>query len=57
MTPQEEIKKIIGDRTQKRFAEEFNIPLRTVEDWTSGRRTPPPYVIELLKIADEKNRR
>lgn len=30
--------------TQAAFAERFCIPLRTLEDWVAGRRTPPPYV-------------
>lgn len=46
---------------RKKFAEHFGIPLRTVEDWEAGRRTPPDYVqrllayqikIEILQIAD-----
>lgn len=34
--------------TQKEFAEEFNIPLRTVNDWHRGARKCPSYVVELL---------
>ena len=30
--------------TQAAFAERFFVPLRTLEDWVAGRRTPPPYV-------------
>lgn len=26
----------------------FNIPIRTVQDWYSGRRNPPPYVIGMI---------
>lgn len=31
------------------FAREYSIPVRTIEDWESGRRTPPEYVVLLLK--------
>ena len=26
----------------------FEIPLRTLEDWEAGKRTPPPYVEKLI---------
>lgn len=32
------------DLTQTGFAQFFDIPLRTVQDWCGGRRTCPPYV-------------
>lgn len=34
--------------TQKTFSEEYGIPLRTIEDWCRGSRTPPPYLLDLL---------
>jgi len=34
--------------TQIGMAEELNIPLRTVEDWCSGKRQPPPLVERLI---------
>lgn len=37
--------------TQAAFAEAFHIPKRTVEDWASGRRTPPEYVPYLISLA------
>lgn len=47
--------------TQAELSRRFNIPLRTVEDWCAGRRTPPPYVLSMLnqllvneKIKEEK---
>lgn len=44
---------------QTDLAKKFEIPLRTVQDWHAGRRTPPVYVtnmmIELLII--ERNNR
>lgn len=26
----------------------FDIPIRTLEEWDAGRRTPPPYVEKLI---------
>ncbi len=34
--------------SRKDFAESLEIPLRTIEDWESGRRKPPEYVLRLL---------
>lgn len=34
--------------SRKDFAQHFGIPLRTVEDWEAGRRTPPEYVVRLI---------
>lgn len=34
--------------SQKRFADRFGIPLRTVEDWCTGRRQPPEYVLKMI---------
>ena len=34
--------------TQKCFSAEYGIPLRTIEDWCRGSRTPPPYLLDLL---------
>lgn len=33
------------------FSRRYNIPLRTLEDWESGKRTPPEYVTLLLERA------
>lgn len=38
---------------RKAFAEHFGIPLRTIEDWEAGRRTPPEYVPRLIKYQIE----
>ena len=35
--------------TQKEFSEEYKIPYRTVQNWETGDRKPPDYVIELLE--------
>ena len=37
--------------SQARFAERFHIPTRTIENWESGIRKPPVYVIYLLALA------
>ena len=34
--------------SQAGFAEAYHIPKRTVQDWESGRRKPPDYVVDLL---------
>ena len=37
--------------TQELFAMRYNIPKRTIENWETGKRTPPPYVLEMLENA------
>lgn len=44
--------RILSGMTQARFAQEYNIPLRTIENWDAGTRTPPSYVLELLFLAE-----
>lgn len=34
--------------TQTALAKRFDIPLRTVQDWYSGRRQPPDYVLRMV---------
>lgn len=34
--------------TQMQLSERYGIPVRTLQDWESGRRTPPAYVVTLL---------
>lgn len=31
--------------TQKQMCEKYQIPRRTLQDWESGKNTPPPYVM------------
>lgn len=50
---EENIKKLKELRTsigmsQVSFAKEFGIPVRTIEDWESGKRTVRGYIIDLL---------
>jgi transcriptional regulator with XRE-family HTH domain len=40
--------------TQKEFATYFEIPIRTLQDWEAGKRTPPSYVVSLIKYKIEK---
>lgn len=35
--------------TQTALARRFEIPLRTVQDWYAGRRTPPDYVVKMME--------
>ena len=34
---------------RKEFSEYTKIPIRTLEDWEAGRRTPPEYIPRLLE--------
>lgn len=34
--------------SRKDFSEYTKIPVRTLEDWEAGRRTPPEYIPRLL---------
>lgn len=34
--------------SRKAFSEHTGIPVRTLEDWEAGRRTPPDYIPRLL---------
>ena len=34
---------------QRQFAEYFHISLYTLQEWEQGRRTPPPYVSEMME--------
>ncbi len=50
MKVSEEINKLreqIG-LSRKEFSEHIGIPLRTIEDWEAGRRTPPEYIPRLI---------
>lgn len=34
---------------RKEFSAHVGIPLRTIEDWEAGRRTPPEYIPRLIR--------
>lgn len=36
--------------TQSEFAEKYNIPIRTIQNWECGHRECPQYVLELLEF-------
>lgn len=37
------------------FSREYSIPIRTLEDWDLGKRTPPVYIKLLLDFAQFNN--
>ena len=43
-----ELRKEIG-YTQAQFGALFGIPMRTIQDWELGYRTPPEYVINMIE--------
>ena len=34
---------------RKEFSQHTGIPIRTLEDWEAGRRTPPEYIPRLIE--------
>lgn len=42
------LRKQVG-MTRKAFSEHTGIPVRTLEDWEAGRRTPPEYIPRLIE--------
>ena len=43
-----EMRKLLG-LSQSAFGKRYNISVRTIQDWESGRRKAPIYVLELLE--------
>jgi len=43
-----EMRTRLGD-TQSEFASRYNIPFRTVQNWETGLRKPPEYILTLLE--------
>ena len=43
-----EIREYLGV-SRAEFSRRYHIPTRTLDDWEKGKRTPPPYVVELLE--------
>ena len=42
-----ELRESVG-MSRKEFSEHTGIPVRTLEDWEAGRRTPPEYIPRLI---------
>ena len=43
--------------TQRALAQRFGIPLRTVEQWCTGRRQAPDYVVAMIQtILDQEKK-
>ena len=38
--------------TRKEFSEHIGIPVRTLEDWEAGRRTPSEYIPRLNLVSN-----
>ena len=49
-----EMRKQLGD-TQGEFAERYNIPFRTIQNWETGTRKPPEYIVSLLEHRVEED--
>lgn len=48
--------------SQKKFADKFEIPVASLQNWETGRTAPPPYIIFMIKSiltleGSEKNER
>ncbi|MBR1478064.1 MAG: transcriptional regulator [Lachnospiraceae bacterium] len=42
-----ELRESVGENRSE-FSKHTGIPVRTIEDWESGWRTPPEYILRLL---------
>lgn len=42
-----ELRESVGENRSE-FSRHTGIPVRTIEDWESGRRTPPEYIPRLI---------
>jgi putative transcriptional regulator len=58
-----ELRESVGEN-RRQFSEHTGIPVRTLEDWEAGRRTPPEYIprlisyqLELEKITKKKGKK
>ena len=45
-----ELRQLTG-LSQQAFSDKYKIPKRTIEDWETGKRKPPEYIILLLERA------
>lgn len=55
MTDSERIRGILKV-SRAEFSRRYSIPVRTLEDWDSGKRTPPVYVVSLLERVVKEDR-
>ena len=44
--------------SQAKFAEKYDIPVKTLQGWECGRNSPPRYVITMLEklVIEDQNR-
>ena len=50
-----ELRESVGENRTE-FSKHTGIPVRTIEDWESGRRTPPEYIPRLIAYQMEYER-
>lgn len=43
-----EIRALTG-LSQSKFAEKYDLPVKTLQNWEIGRREPPAYLLKLLE--------
>ncbi len=43
-----ELRESVGENRSE-FSKHTGIPVRTIEDWEAGRRTPPQYIPRLIE--------
>ncbi|MGI6270562.1 MAG: helix-turn-helix domain-containing protein [Candidatus Howiella sp.] len=51
-----ELRKETG-MSQSKFAEKFEIPVRTLQKWEIGERTPPSYINKMIEKILEMEKR
>jgi hypothetical protein len=47
----EDIAALFFGKNLSALSRKYNIPLRTLQDWQCGKRTPPLYILQLLGFA------
>ena len=48
--------RVASEMSQREYAEYFDIPKRTIEDWERGVRQCAPYLLDLMKYKLEKEK-
>lgn len=41
--------RVLTGLSQSKFAEKFNIPVKTIQNWEIGQRNPAPYIPDLIE--------